>query len=544
MSSPFFEKSKEIANDFIQSIVFIDDKAFKVEERNPHEFNAQQITQTFAKSEKICAVYKPETSSDIDNIALVAKKADISVIDWQIIITEEEIVGKGEEDAEEDEPRGLYTRKIIKEILSDTLNGNENLKLVFVYTGEIDLYNITDTLFDDLTTLSIKGIQKGDCIIYSDKMKIHVISKPSVDNKEEELKFKHNPKLIDKIVTYENLPEFILTEFTKMTCGLLSNFALKSLTEIRKNSSKLLSLFSKDLDPAYLSHQSLLPNQDDANELLLEIMKDSLTGILKYRQLNTFLSASLIKLWLDENIKEIDKPILKQDGSNTAKKYKRDKSLLNNLLTKGVDIKTRFKDVLNPLNFNTKEIEGYQKENNITLYSDLTGEFHKALYKEFAILTHHKSLYRPITYIPVLSLGTVVLSSNGNYFVCIQQRCDSVRIFAPDERRFLFILLNKIGEDKQFDFVTPSGIKLQIENKTYSIRTIKFIGHEEGIIKAIEKDGKYYFEQKYQGDHDEKFEWLFDLKDLHAQRIIANYTAELNRVGLDDFEWIRRSKNV
>ena len=543
MNSPFFEKSKEIANDFIQSIVFIDDKAFVDEERNHHEFNAQQITQTFAKSEKICAVYKPETSTDIDNIALVAKKADISVIDWQINISEDEVVGKGEEDAEEDEPRGLHTRKIIKEILAP-ISKNESLKLIIIYTGEINLYDITDSIFKDLTLLHIEDIQKGDCAIFSDKIKILIVAKPSVDNKLEEKKFTHNPELLKKIVTYENLPEFILTEFTKMTCGLLSNFALKSLTEIRKNSSKLLSLFSKDLDPAYLSHQSLLPNQDDANELLLEIMKDSLTGILKYRQLNTFIDPTLIRLWLDENIKEIDKPILKQDGSRTAKKYKRDKSLLYNLLTNGVDIKTRFKDILSPLNFNAKEIEGYQKENNITLYSDLTSELHKALYKEFAILTHHKSLYRPITDIPILSLGSVVLSTNGNYYVCIQQRCDSVRIFAPDERRFLFILLNKIGEDKPFDFVAPSGVKLQIENKSYSIRTIRFIGHEEGIIKAIEKDGKYYFKQKYQGEHDEKFEWLFDLKDLHAQRIIANYTAELNRVGLDDFEWIRRSKNV
>lgn len=540
MNSPFFEKSKEIANDFIQSIVFIDDKAFVTEGRNHHEFDALQITQTFAKSEKICAVYKPESSSDIENIALIAKKADISVIDWQINISEDEDVGKGEEDAEEDEPRGLHTRKIIKEIL-DPISNTESLKLIIVYTGEINLYDITKSIYADLTLQHIEGIQMGDCIIYTDKIKILIVAKPSVDNKEEEKKFTHNPELLNKIVTYENLPEFILTEFTKMTCGLLSNFALKSLSEIRKNSSKLLSLFSKDLDPAYLSHQSLLPNQDDANELLLEIMKDSLTGILKYRQLNTFIEPTLIRLWLDENINEIDKPILRQDGSLTAKMYKRDKSLLNNLLTNGVDIKTRFKDLLNPLNFTAKEIEGYQKENNITLYSDLTSELHKALYKEFAILTHHKSLYRPITYIPVLSLGSVVLSTNGNYYVCIQQRCDSVRIFAPDERRFLFILLNKIGEDKQFDFVAPSGVKLQIENKSYSIRTIRFIGHEEGVIKAIEIDSKYYFIQKYQGEHDEKFEWLFDLKDLHAQRIIANYTAELNRVGLDDFEWIRRS---
>jgi len=76
MNNTFFETSKKIANEFLQNIVFIDDRAFK-DERNTHEFNALQITKAFAKDKKICAVYKPETYDDINNLALLAKKADI-----------------------------------------------------------------------------------------------------------------------------------------------------------------------------------------------------------------------------------------------------------------------------------------------------------------------------------------------------------------------------------------------------------------------------------------------------------------------------------
>ena len=48
----FIKVSEEIANDFLQSIVFIDDKAYVDEKKNNLEFDAFQISQAFAKSKK------------------------------------------------------------------------------------------------------------------------------------------------------------------------------------------------------------------------------------------------------------------------------------------------------------------------------------------------------------------------------------------------------------------------------------------------------------------------------------------------------------
>mgnify|MGYP000988026154 FL=1 len=53
MSNSFFDKSKEIANGFLQSIVFIDDRAFATDGPNNHDFDAKQITQVFAKTRKM-----------------------------------------------------------------------------------------------------------------------------------------------------------------------------------------------------------------------------------------------------------------------------------------------------------------------------------------------------------------------------------------------------------------------------------------------------------------------------------------------------------
>ncbi len=146
----FFEKSKEIVNGFLQSIVFLDDEAFALTTNNgmdaSHDFDAQQISQAFAKENKICAVYRPTTKQDIDNFKVVALKADVVVLDWKIIITENITPETAEEDVA-DEPRGEYTTDIIANI---SRAENNALKLIIVYTGEDILIDITKTIYNKL----------------------------------------------------------------------------------------------------------------------------------------------------------------------------------------------------------------------------------------------------------------------------------------------------------------------------------------------------------------------------------------------------------
>lgn len=61
MSDTFLEKSMQISDDFIQSIVFLDDKAYEATDtaKTNHDFDALKISQIFADENKICAVYKP-----------------------------------------------------------------------------------------------------------------------------------------------------------------------------------------------------------------------------------------------------------------------------------------------------------------------------------------------------------------------------------------------------------------------------------------------------------------------------------------------------
>ncbi|TDD94552.1 response regulator receiver domain [Flavobacterium cellulosilyticum] len=530
MSNPFFEKSKEIANNFLQSIVFIDDKAYSgVTEDDPnHDFDAQKVSMAFATEKKICGVYQPKTKLDIENFKSIVKKADVVILDWKIILSEDEIEDPNADD--DDDPRGIYTLDILKNIFLDISNNKESLKLIVVYTGEIDLNEITSQIFDELIGLK-PDLIKESCEVSSNNIKILIRAKSSVEDDEVDNKFNHLVGLNDKIVKYRDLPNFVLDEFTTMTSGLLSNFALLSLTTLRENSSKLLGLFNIDLDSAYLGHKSVLPNQNDSELLLIELFASSLIDILKYKNIDDFIQVELLESYID-TIPDLN-----------LGKFIRNNTLLKELLSSKIeDVNKRYETLL-PDSLNKKEKLSFSKDSTKLFIDKNEEDYIFKINKEFARLTHHKNIFLPSTTLPKLNLGTIIRSiqNNQQYYVCIQQRCDSVRIIRDSERKFLFIPLNVVI-DKPFNILTTEGVKLKVESKSFSLRTIKFISeNSNGVVEAVIQDGKFIFIQKYRDTSDEQFEWVLDLKDLHAQRIVAEYASTLSRVGLDESEWLRNS---
>ncbi len=532
MSDTFFEKSKEIANDFIQSIVFLDDRAYKgIDEAKPkNDFDVFKVSQVFAIEKKICAVYQPESEKDIEDFKIISQKADVLVLDWEINFPKI-VSADNEEEDDDDEPRGIYTKQIIKNSVFDSQQAQKSLKLILVYTGDVSILEsiveeIHIEVFDSSDTYILN---KHNCSIQSSEVKILVRAKKAeisnISNKE---------KYESKMVSYDELPSFILDEFTKMTSGLLSNFALMSLTTLRKNSSKILGLFSKEMDSAYLGHKAIIPKQEDAEDLLIELFGDSVKDLLFYFNINAKLREELIESWIEETIKEEEYKIEKNP-------FKRTIELTKDLLKSSEeDVKKRFDSLLGS-SLSNKEKDTLINNSTYLYTNSENRNESESKDKMFSKLTHHKSLFIPKNIPPKLSLGTLVKSNkNDIYYICIQQKCDSIRIKSGNERKFLFIPLN-VSEDK-FDILTPDGIKLKKIKSSYAIRTIKFVCLDEsGVISAIKEGDKFMFKQKYKEPEDEQFEWILDLKDLHSQRIIIEYTSQLSRVGLDESEWHRKN---
>ncbi len=512
MPDKFLELSRQIANGFIQSIVFIDDKAY-TNDTTANAFSASDISTTFAETGKICAIYAPKSTSDIENYHDVLKKADVVILDWYLNIeNDKDELSDPESDADNDEPRGEYTLSLISELL-----GTNMLKLLIIYTGETNLPEITDDIYKKLEA---NNFEKGDCIVKSPNAKILIRAKAQ----DTENQFAYNPQLKDKIVPHNKLPDLIVDEFTGMTNGLLSNFALASISAIRENTSRILSVFSPKLDPAYLGHKLSLENPAESKLLLMKLFGDSISELLEATDINT---DDWVNNWIDGHIEDKKLIINKISISRTKDMLKK------MLVSEKNDLKDKYKECTGidmPSILKSETAKLFECEGIDTEESNVG----------FAILTHHKNIFHPKAGTPVLTLGTIIKDTKASkdsqgqspqYYVCIQQRCDSVRI--QETRRFLFLPLTTQGEHS---LIIQKGLTMFPEKKSFALKTIKFSPSAGSTtIQAISKDGKYIF----RSCHNDEYEWIVDLKEMQSQRILNSYCSMLSRVGLNESEWLR-----
>lgn len=543
MISNFFEKSKEITDRFLQTILFIDDRIYKKSGDLKHNLEVESLIKVFTKARKLCTFCNPTDENDFQDVIELAKKADVCVIDWNIELKNDEIDNSDEEqDVDLVDSRGAFSTKLITNLL---LQNRTELKLVFIYTGETKLLNIAESLFNSLQDFGVEKI--SDNVLGTANSRIIIAGKPTLNST-----FKHTPELKSWILEYNDIPEKILTEFTKMTVGLISNVALQVLTSIRSNSFKLLSVYSKENDPAFLAHRAMLPVVEDASELLKNSMLTSIKAIIDYDDVERYCSYNHISMWVDENTFSVKKyKIGKKELTISRKELKRwqkdgfskafSSLYLEQFPAEKIDIGKIDNIFKNELHKNTLSyfIPDDNKIENIE--------------EKFSILTHHKSNFSSPSYIPKLTLGTILKGQKTNqYWLCIQQKCDSVRIIGDDARRFLFLPLKIITDQKKFNFLifdNGNAVKLQVENETHNLRTIRFKATKENAVYARKygKSGNFFFtpfyykqHKDYKSKHDETFVWMLDLKDDHAQRMANAYSAKLSRIGLDESEWLRR----
>lgn len=538
MEAEFFSNSKEIANKFIRNILFIDDEINNGESGN-YSLDSNKLLQVFAQSKKLCSLNCPKKESDLINLTEIALLADITILDWRMNLTDDKAhsADEGEEKNDEEEiieesdSRGRHTIQLIENIYNQSEN---QFKLILIYTGETNLRDIVDKLYDKFHTFGFKKLdsENGNQVGNSN-FRIIVTGKESLKGK-----FKHNPELNKWILEYEKIPDFILTEFAKMTSGILSNFILQSLSLIRQNTFKLISIYNKDLDQPYLFHKLLLPNPQDAEEQLIEIITHSIQSILNYQNDNIkIVNDAIIHQWVKE-----------QKFSFTHKFCKKDISIDSEFIIDWLK-----------LGYSTKFIN-YWKENNFTTDLDkLDSSLNELAQKgsgvlnntegrikdaEFSILTHHKSNVKLPSQKPRLTLGTVIYKFNDDkkeYYLCIQARCDSVRV--KNGQRFIFLQLDTVEDGKKFNILAKNETeicKFKYGKNSYDLKTFKFNpSSSKGTVIAIKYGDKYYFESIW----NEKLYWVCDLKDLHSQRISNIFASQLSRVGLEESEWLRRWGN-
>ncbi len=550
-----------------------------------HILRAWILTEKFADEEILCTVYRPadrkivsksgnETKNEknctvVSLSAKMARPADIVVLDWEL--------GGGR-----DGDKGTQkAREIIKTILNDDQIKKGRQRLIVIYTALANLEGIYDDVVADVGEVNyIAGKFKQD------KLGL------SLSNKTTRIVFlnkstKFTEPNSEATVSEKNLPARLIKEFVKLNRGLLPSIALHSIASIRDTTHHLLSTFSSDLDPALVSHRCLLPNPKDSEEFVLDLVAGELRSILSLNQIGQHhADVKAHKDWIADQLEDQEAFQLKKHisvsrkeafdlvtkGDDAFKKVR--KSIANRWVDDAWKQGKEFKHKKIPRKLSkrtlkklvdTENLEDLHKNIKAPLlnFDDLTAVFSKSpsmgnlINHDFSRLTTLKreqygARNLPEGWAPKLGQGSIIRKINDdgtyskNFLLCIQPRCDSVRI--KESRTFPFLTMASVGisaRPRQCLIVKsrvapnedPKNIRLLLYPLPYCQTMLKFepAAAASDCIEAVRENEVWVFKNSEQC-----FEWVADMKDFLAQKLCDLLSGRQGSIGLEEYEWLRR----
>ena len=477
------EETPAITNELVSKVVD------NIESDDPHP---KELMESFATMGIVCALYQPTKTTPVDKNSTIfnlCQKADIVVFDWDLF-----------------RDNGVKVSELIANLIKQSVEVQpHHVRLCSIYTNKPDLLSTAKLLHERLETAGCTG-----AMLYEDKLqlglgatKISILGKPRVPNRPQ------NQLLYE--VEQRDLANRLLQDFCEMHRGLLSGFALKGLSSIRKNTKRLLDKFNSDLDGAFLLHRALVKSDREALEELPELLAGELSAILE----DDLLSGINYESVTDQVIEDL--PLTRPDDEGDFIE---------------ADIRRHLKDGTVPTKVKTLE-----------RYNVMVGSTGHSSSEKLSLLFNNRSQYLPVP--PRLKFGTVVKHRKNatddpwEYSICLMPICDSRNRSQPvSSMTFPFWRLNlSLNKYNLAAFIieeTHSTIRLSVGGKIRDKLWLSNVILDDGWAKSTPEELRFEDIEQINEIH-----WVAQLKPLHAQRIALHVGSEASRVGLTESEWLR-----
>lgn len=552
MSTGAFEEHvRRAVADFLQTVVMVDDEAYRVasvsedegwadEDREdgaagsaptgrrgsprfgglkapssppePDDLDPRATAEAFGRHGLACTMLSPQTKQENvevrDPLLRTARRADLVVLDWNL-----------------NDDDGATTIELFRQMLQDDSGEpSRRLRVVAVYTGEPKLVEIVDQMREAASAvmpttfpeMDDDGLPQFTCgpVRVAVLAKEHVLTLP--------------PPLESQRLAVAELPDRLTDEFCRLCSGLVPAAAVSALAGIRDDAHRLLTALGPGLDPALLGHRVALDEPENAELHLEALLAAEITAMISDRQVGKHADFARVSEWLDA---QSSLPAGGTHEAVTAQqrldfvKY----GLGGDRLAEQVERTGMTKGALKKVQYSATKLFCDSEDRARTADMELA--------ERMVIKTRYS---KPS---PVLRLGTLV-QSEGRYLLCVQPVCDSVRLTAPTQ--FPLLILEDCGADE-----TGNGVialrdfghenewhRLKIKPTASEMRLATFVPASNGVVEARAVDGSPQFPTPT-GD---VWRWVADLKTEHAQRVAEQLGSSLSRVGLTESELLRLHK--
>ena len=546
------EISNKISKEYISSVLLVDDHiAFDPQDGDDSTIDAGNFINDLARHRITVCPYLWNKEGQLDNIIQLTDNSDVSIFDWKIQLQDHYSETGLDSDVEDSGDRGKNAKILLQSIIKQN---TASPHLVIIYTEEPT--EVQEYLLSLYKSYQYSELLENHHVWISPQknIRISLFFKNSLSNT-------HGIKESRVIHNSTEMITAIISEFAELHKGIVPLSLLHSLSILRQNTSKLLSVFNEDLDPAFILHKALSSDPTDGDALLLQTFLDAFSALFFYQNRERFDCDNLVQAWFDDNSAQLSEGLF----SAHVKKYPKVDLKIGHAERKEwlktgyfSFLKTKISEQLS--SGDSTRIDEVRRATEEWIksrdpYTEFLGKIEQCFVlqdatkmnksnADFAILTHHKSIFAPTEgFIPVLLLGCIIRrKSNEEYFLCIQQSCDCLRI--TGERQFLFLPLSRVSEGS-FDLILPASenneyVKLTVNHKTsYLLKTIVFRSHDgDDVVKANKDQSDNYC---FIDNQNEEYVWCCDLKESFALHFLNEYVHALTRVGVDQSEWLRRS---
>lgn len=461
-----------------------------------------QVTESFSRKGMVCGVVSPQEEHDDDDVlSKTISRADIVVLDWRL-----------------NRETGKSALPLLKQILSE--EPRHQLRLIAIYTGENDPRGILDEIEDSIDGIKPDSrsvpVDRGPHMIDFGACRIVIYLKQGTHLVGE---------YVNRIVSEEDLPDRLISDFASKVEGLLPSVVMTALTAVRENVYRVLERFGSDLDPAFLAHRAGLYHPQESEQHIVEQIASELHSIMDDAiSESSPAGIEVIEHWLHKRF-ENDEVVFSPDDKYSVKK-------VLDMLKRGLEDKVD--RLLNPRSKFNILSHGFSKGARNSIDLDLR----LASAMSFRQLLDQKQRQ--------LTMGTVIRfagSESEEFLICVTPKCDSVRLIGTTS--FLFLPLSH-PKQKTVQIVVPVGEndfrRMSISTKSSDWRIMDFKpDSEQQCVLAYSDNSDRTF--AFRGvNNDQEYRWIGELKPEFAQSIAQEIAGRMSRVPLNKSEWLRRSE--
>ncbi len=447
------------------------------------------LVSAFLAENIVCSVFELEEHVDFVNLALRgAQIADLLILDWLLFGDHSATVNAIKAIAEENKGR---------------------LVVVAIFTGAHSLTDVATRLKDDADFEEIH-----DFVLRRDDAIVLVFGKPGIP-----LTGGEDSRTARR---YSDLPQMVRDDLELVFKGLMPRFAFRGINVLRESAPRVLATFDSTLDAGALVHRALLPEPDDAGTQFLELLAS------EFKQ--TLMANRVDEEWDGQSVRDY----LAEPGLISAPEA------LAQLLRSTEDYPNYLKDPDDSVIVQEAVASGLLRVGIPKLKSKnmkpLVGAFGSDRRSDNALASLMCSTgfgSEP----PRLELGVVVKDPTGNYWLCIQPLCDSVRI--QDKRAFPLMPLRKSSKDDKPDaiFQDRDGqfVSVNFEPHPHMLALPEFEPNGDGSVIAAGEAPDWRFESR-----EASYQAVTRLRVEVASHAVHGFASTASRVGVDVSEWMNQ----